>query len=265
MKKITTLLILFYCVIITAQTPITDANIKIAVNTCLSTNPIDGMCSESEYGAMPSWDVSNVTNMNLLFRRDSSFNGDLSAWNVGNVTNMVGMFTNAASFNGDISAWNVSKVTLMDGMFYEASSFNRDISSWDVSNVTTMRGMFYSTTDFNQDLSNWCVTNIASEPIDFSQLSEANKPIWGTCPTTSLSANDQSVTNISMYPNPVVNKLFIQGLSDVAKVSIYNILGKLVLSKTTSNTIDVAHLQSGMYIVKIVDQQKETVKKFMKK
>ena len=240
MKKITTLLILFYFVIITAQTPITDANIKIAVNTCLSTNPIDGMCSESEYGAMPSWDVSNVTNMNLLFRRDSSFNGDLSAWNVGNVTNMVGMFTNAASFN-------------------------RDISSWDVSNVNTMRGMFYSTTDFNQDLSNWCVTNIASEPIDFSQLSEANKPIWGTCPTTSLSANDQSVTNISMYPNPVVNKLFIQGLSDVAKVSIYNIFGKLVLSKTTSNTIDVAHLQSGMYIIKIVDQQKETVKKFMKK
>ena len=68
-----------------------------------------------------------------------------------------------------------------------------------------------------------------------------------------------------MYPNPVVNKLFIQGLSDVAKVSIYNILGKLALSKTTSNTIDVAHLQSGMYIIKIVDQQKETVKKFMKK
>ena len=78
MKKITTLLILFYCVIITAQTPITDANIKIAVNTCLSTNPIDGMCSESEYGAMPSWDVSNVTNMSTMFEKQTSFNRDIN-------------------------------------------------------------------------------------------------------------------------------------------------------------------------------------------
>ena len=265
MKKITTLLILFYCLIMAAQTPITDANIKIAVNTCLSTNPIDGMCSESEYGTMPNWDVSNVTNMNLLFRRDSSFNGDLSTWNVGNVTNMVGMFTNASSFNGDISTWNVSKVTLMDGMFYEASSFNKNISSWDVSNVTTMRGMFYSTTDFNQDLSGWCVTNIASEPIDFSQLSENKKPIWGTCPNSSLSVNDPDVTNISIYPNPVVDKLFIEGLSDASKVSIYNIFGKLVKPKITLKAIDVDNLQSGIYIVKIADQQKEIVKKFIKK
>ena len=50
-----------------------------------------------------------------------------------------------------------------------------------------------------------------------SPLSEDNKPIWGTCPDTSLSVNDQDVNNISMYPNPVVDKLFIQGVSDAQK------------------------------------------------
>ena len=35
------------------QTPITDVNFQEAINTCLSTNPIDGMCSDSEYGATP--------------------------------------------------------------------------------------------------------------------------------------------------------------------------------------------------------------------
>ena len=39
-------------------TPITDANFQTAINTCLNTNPVDGMCSDSEYGAMPDWDVS---------------------------------------------------------------------------------------------------------------------------------------------------------------------------------------------------------------
>ena len=32
----------------TALTSITDANFQTAINTCLSTNPVDGMCSDSE-------------------------------------------------------------------------------------------------------------------------------------------------------------------------------------------------------------------------
>ena len=48
-----------------------------------------------------------------------------------------------------------------------------------------MFSMFNSADNFNQDLSGWCVSNIPSEPSDFttnSALTEANKPIWGTCP-----------------------------------------------------------------------------------
>jgi len=49
----------------------------------------------------------------------------------------------------------------------------------------TLMGMFQQATDFNQDLSGWCVTNFTSEPDSFSfnsALTEANKPVWGTCP-----------------------------------------------------------------------------------
>jgi hypothetical protein len=45
--------------------------------------------------------------------------------------------------------------------------------------------MFDNATIFNQDLTNWCVTNISSEPQAFatnSALTNANKPVWGTCP-----------------------------------------------------------------------------------
>jgi len=128
-----------------------------------------------------------------------------------------------------------------------------------------MHQMFLGASEFNQDISNWCVSNISSEPTNFSlnsPLTEENKPVWGTCP--ALGVDDQKLTNISIYPNPVDDKLFIQGLQKETKVSIYTILGKLVLSKMTSSEIDVNNLKSGVYIIKIVAGQKETIQKFIK-
>ena len=49
------------------------------------------MCVSSEYGAMPDWDVSQVTNMSYAFV-SQIFSADLSAWDVSNVTTMKGMF-----------------------------------------------------------------------------------------------------------------------------------------------------------------------------
>ena len=63
-----------------SQTPITDANFQSAINTCLTTNPVDGMCSDSEYGAMPDWDVSNVTDMQQAFSNKEDFNADISKY-----------------------------------------------------------------------------------------------------------------------------------------------------------------------------------------
>jgi surface protein len=76
----------------------------------------------------------------------------------------------------------------MINMFREATLFNQDIGDWNVSRVTNMEEMFNSASTFNQDLSNWCVTNLTSEPSKFSSsspLTEANKPVWGTCPGNS--------------------------------------------------------------------------------
>ena len=247
-------------------TPITNANFQAAINNCSTTNPVDGMCTDSEYGAMPDWDVSNVTDMSEAFGGvATTFNADLSSWDVSSVTDMRQMFISAIGFNGDLSSWDVSSVTDMSNMFRNARVFNQDIGSWDVSSVTTMGYMFYDATSFNQDISNWCVTNISSEPTSFSPnspLSESNKPVWGTCPTASI--DDQNQLDISIYPNPTNYKLFIQGLSSSSRVSIYNVLGKLVLSQTISKEIDVNNLQSGIYIIKITDEQKEIVRKFIK-
>ena len=90
------------------------------------------------------------------------------------------------SFNdADIALWDVSTVTNFQQAFFNCGNFNQDISNWNVSNVLDMISMLQACTNFNQNLSGWCVTNITSEPYlfaDSSGLSNANKPVWGTCP-----------------------------------------------------------------------------------
>ena len=134
-----------------------------------------------------SWDTSNVTDMFGMFQQSTSFNQDIGNWDTSNVINMAYMFSRASSFNQYIGNWGTSNVTLMGSMFYGASAFNQEIGSWDTSDVASdgMTVMFYNATSFNQDLTDWCVKNITSEPNNFassSSLTNANKPVWGTCP-----------------------------------------------------------------------------------
>jgi hypothetical protein len=80
----------------------------------------------------------------------------------------------------------------------------------------------------------------------------------------SLSTEDNTKNIVKVYPNPVKDKLFIQGLLKPTKISVYNVLGKLILSKITLNEINVNNLQSGIYIIKVKEEQKQIVRKFIK-
>ena len=130
-----------------------------------------------------NWDVSNVTNMYVMFWNATAFNQDISNWDVSNVTDMETMFWNATAFNQPIGNWDVSNVTYKAAMFWNATAFNQPIGAWDVSNVTDMEFMFENATSFNQNLSSWSVDDVSS-CTDFSEgapLTDANKPIFTNC------------------------------------------------------------------------------------
>ena len=102
--------------------------------------------TQFKYIDISDWNVSNVTNMGVMFYgcKELESIGDLSNWDVSNVTLMCTMFSYCIKLKslGDISGWDVSNVNDMMFMFEWCKSFNQDISNWDVSNVTIQCGIF---------------------------------------------------------------------------------------------------------------------------
>uniref|UniRef100_UPI0035C78C58 BspA family leucine-rich repeat surface protein n=1 Tax=Winogradskyella sp. TaxID=1883156 RepID=UPI0035C78C58 len=228
------------------KTPITDANFQTAINTCLTTNPEDGMCSDSEYGAMPDWDVSQVTDMNEAFGEKTDFNGDISAWNTSSVTNMYEMFAGAFSFNQDISEWDVISVTNMEAMFYQASAFNQPLDDWDVSSVTNMSYMFNQASTFNQDISSWDVSSVTEMSYMFWNSVLFNKNLWnwqlnsGAVSVTEMFYGAMAALTLGYTETPSITQDSngIWRLSDVTPQNLFQPTTKAELQAAVNGWID---------------------------
>ena len=82
--------------------------------------------------------------------------------------------------------------------------------------------------------------------------------------TTTLSADDNSFASFTYYPNPVKDILHLDNIT-LTKASIYSVLGQLIDTKTfentTSNTLDLANLESGIYLIVLEnDLEQKTIK-----
>ena len=190
----------FHCVC-GAFAPIPDASWHTFVEECLSEAPEAGECtnwaSGNNYGTMPNWDTSLVTDMSGWtgsafqgFGDKSTFDGDISKWDTGKVTKMSWMFWQASAFNQDIGNWNTEKVTDMYAMFSSASAFNQDIGSWTTAEVTNMQNMFHSASAFNQDIGSWNTAEVTNMRDMFYYASAFNHDIgdWNIEKVTTMRA-----------------------------------------------------------------------------
>ena len=83
--------------------------------------------------------------------------------------------------------------------------------------------------------------------------------------TLGISQNN-NIAGLKIYPNPVTNgTLFIETSANAEKtVTVFDVLGKQVLNTTTSNnTINVASLHTGVYIVNITEEGKTASRKLV--
>ena len=228
------------------------------------------------------WDTSKVIDMSYMFYFASSFNQPLN-WNTSSVTNMELMFKEASGFNGSIINWNTSSVTKMGAMFAGSSDFNQDLSSWDVTNVTSMSNLLndsgLSKANYDTILNSWSEQDVQSDVtlgaagINYCNGADARQRLIDTngwiiidaglnCSTAGV--DDQNQLDISIYPNPTSDMVYIEGNYTQLKVVIYNVLGKEILNEPITNSINISHLDNGVYILQLSDGVKLSTRKIIK-
>ncbi|WP_438964222.1 T9SS type A sorting domain-containing protein, partial [Winogradskyella sp.] len=83
---------------------------------------------------------------------------------------------------------------------------------------------------------------------------------------TVLSTNDFSNVNFSIYPNPTNtgNVTITSTIIDAMTVQVFDVLGKqVIIQRVTNNNLDVSNLRSGLYIVKITQNNASVTKKLV--
>ena len=87
-------------------------------------------------------------------------------------------------------------------------------------------------------------------PDVISASSYDNKVAWYGNSVLEIQDNHQN--KITLYPNPTNGKLYINSKQEIVLVEVYDLVGKKVLE--TKTEIDLSNLVSGIYFVKIEDQ-----------
>jgi hypothetical protein len=82
-----------------------------------------------------------------------------------------------------------------------------------------------------------------------------------------MSSDNFTTSKVKLYPNPTSNVLNIESLGTIQTISVYNVLGQEVINKalsSTSTSLDVSSLNSGIYVVKTVVDGVTSSTKFIK-
>jgi len=120
-------------------------------------------------------------------------------------------------------------------------------------NNTNLTGEFFNASN-NPDL--YC---IVVDDKDYSNAEWLNIDDVSTfkenetdCENLSIVDNDFEL-DVTIFPNPTDNYLFIEGNVNPVSITIYNLLGAEVIAKSNTDKIDVSELSKGVYIINISD------------
>ena len=79
---------------------------------------------------------------------------------------------------------------------------------------------------------------------------------YNTCSYPYDAVEENKDSEISVYPNPVRDRVVIEGI-EIAEVEVYNALGQMVKTIQGTNEISVADLPQGVYLLRIADMEEK--------
>ncbi|MEO9557852.1 MAG: T9SS type A sorting domain-containing protein, partial [Nonlabens ulvanivorans] len=81
----------------------------------------------------------------------------------------------------------------------------------------------------------------------------------------TLSSRESFSKTYSVYPNPFLDQVNVEGKVEIGQLTLYNTLGQPVSSILNSNVINTSKLPSGIYFLTIIDvQDSKTVRQLIK-
>lgn len=84
------------------------------------------------------------------------------------------------------------------------------------------------------------------------------RPVFSTGLNPTLSAPDQEavseVSEVGMYPNPSTGNLSFSGTPDHFVTTVFDMSGRMVHQSSNETAIDLSHLNSGVYLVDLRDE-----------
>jgi hypothetical protein len=113
-------------------------------------------------------------------------------------------------------------------------------------------------------LNNWEFSGTGENDDDTSQGAATNPWPIGTF-TTTLGLNNFDSTSIIIYPNPVSNGVLTVKSSTTAdlEVQLFNMLGQRVLTSKALGSINVSDLNTGVYLVRVIQGASFITKKIV--
>ena len=92
--------------------------------------------------------------------------------------------------------------------------------------------------------------------------------INGTQLYTGINENESNQINVKIYPNPAIDRITIDyAENENLNLSVYNIVGELVLQKILTNhknIIDIGSLSKGIHLIKLTNKQGTIQQKLIK-
>ncbi|KAA2224116.1 BspA family leucine-rich repeat surface protein [Chryseobacterium sediminis] len=237
---------------------------------------------------MDNWDTSSLEDIRFMFHFDSGFNQSLNHWNTSKITNMAHAIHGCTAFSHSLENWDMTKVIRIDQILKETPNFNHSLASWNLASVNNGAQALMQTgmdcENFSKTLAGWADNPDTANNVDldivtplsyaFNAADKRNILIskgWtmsgDTIGNCLLSSSDVKLNKkLSLYPNPAVDDIHIEGLSDIKKYRIFDASGRLVLEGNPNrDMINVGSLPKGNYILQLILKDTTLSSKFIKK
>ena len=96
-------------------------------------------------------------------------------------------------------------------------------------------------------------STMSIEKKDGSVVNDVRTLLFGSMQDVPTSVEENAESMVYVYPNPVVNTLYVEGISADETLSVFNLSGKCVI-KTTGNEVNVNELLDGTYLLQFNNQ-----------